>query len=109
MVDHITDTKEILIQVIHFGNLQISNIVAPSTIVEGDATQVISYDVTNIGSYDTVYGRAYYTETQIELPGSRWEADMNASDVATKTFPIPAPTLADSTLGITIVVGYLEH
>jgi len=105
MVDHITDTKEFVIQVIHFGNLQISNLIYPTSIQEGDGAQIVSYDVTNIGSLDTVYGRAYDSETQIEIPNSRWEVDMTNGEVATKTFSIPTPS--EDTLGITIVVGYL--
>jgi hypothetical protein len=107
MTDHITDTQEFVIQVIHFGNLDITNLVAPMTIVEGDGTQVISYDVTNIGSEDTVYGRAYYTETQAEIPNSRWELDMTNGSVQTKTFSVPAPKVTDTTIGITIVAGYV--
>jgi len=102
MVDVITDTKTVTVEIIQHADCLIQNIVAPSAVESGEPFD-ISYDCVNNGAQDTCYGQMKSLGTLI--PGSRWDETLGSGAVVTKTVTIPGIT--DSTT-YTIEVGYTK-
>lgn len=102
MVDYITDTHNLIITIIQHGNLQISNVVAPSEVFENEEF-VISYDVTNNGGTDTCWGHIMDTGQQVEIPNSKWQQAIPAGEL--QHFDTTVPGRSED-LHATIEVGY---
>ena len=103
MTDHITDTYDLVITIIQHGNVQISNVVAPSQVYSGEDF-IISYDATNNSDADDCWGHIMDTGGGSEIPNSRWEQNLANGGAYHSEVTVPG---RDSDLNATIEVGYV--
>jgi len=103
MTDIITDTHEFSISIILHADLQIQNVVYPSTVEIGEDFD-IEYDAYNTGETDTCWG--HILDGVNELAGSRWEDTINAGATKHVVHTVSGGISEDKSY--TIEVGYTK-
>lgn len=104
MVDRITDQRQYVITVTHFGDMKITNEAIPESVNEGDSTKKITFDVENQGPDDTLQVRAYNPVTDNNYIDDI-ETDLTSYDVYHVEIPLPAPDDTMTKIPVNVTVG----
>ena len=102
MIDIITYTLTISVDIIEHANVLIQDVTVPD-VVEASEDFIVSYSAFNEGNIDDCYGRIIDTDTNGEIVGSYWTQTLGTSANRVCSVTIPGKS---TTYNLKIEVGY---